>query len=288
MDYIKDDYMDSNLLKIFVAVAEKQSISLGAKTLKVTQTNVSLRIKQLEKNLGFELFHRIPKGVILTKEGEKLLPLAIEIVTKIKEAQRQVKNIKKQDSMIIASTYSNTKMRLIPFLKQLNFDYPSIKLELVTNNTVAIKQQLIDYKVDIAFINNEPTHNEILLLKRFENELLFIESKKSSDNKTMIGHEGVCAFFNGLKKYCEYLGIEQYEVLELANFEVILACVELGMGSTLLPKSIVKKYGYLSKLKLTPVEKSIVDIPTCLVCRKDNIPKISDYLCHIELDVDAV
>lgn len=277
--------MDSNLLKVFVAVAQKKSFSLGAKKLKVTQTNVSLRIKQLEKNLGFELFHRVPKGVLLTKEGEKLLPLAIEIVDKVKEAQNKIKNIKKQDSLIIASTYSNTKMRLIPFLKKLNDDYPSTKLELVTNNTVFIKQQLLEYKVDVAFINNEPRHEEIALLKRFENELLFVESKKKKSNNTIIGHEDVCAFFNGLKKYYEYLEIEDYEILELANFEVILACVELGMGSTLLPKSIVKKFGYLSKVKTTKIDKSIVDIPTCLVCRKDNLPKISDYLKKISLDI---
>ncbi len=71
--------MDSNLLKIFVAVAKKNSISLGAKKLKFTQTNVSLRIKQLEKNLGFDLFHRIPKGVLLTKEGEKRINRGINV-----------------------------------------------------------------------------------------------------------------------------------------------------------------------------------------------------------------
>jgi DNA-binding transcriptional LysR family regulator len=276
--------MDSNLLKVFVAVADKKSFSLGAKKLKVTQTNVSLRIKQLEKNLGFELFHRVPKGVLLTKEGEKLLPLAIEIVEKVKEAQNQVRNIKKQDSLIIASTYSNTKMRLIPFLKKINDDYPNIKIELVTNNTVAIKQQLIEYKVDVAFINNEPKNEEIALLKRFENELLYVESKKKNSNNTIIGHEDVCAFFNGLKKYYEYLEIKDYKILELANFEVILACVELGMGNTLLPKSIINKYGYLSKVKTTKIDKSIVDIPTCLVCRKDNLPQISEYLKKISLD----
>ncbi len=276
--------MDSNLLRVFVAVAQKKSISLGAKKLKFTQTNVSLRIKQLEKNLGFELFHRVPKGVLLTKEGEKLLPIAIEIVNKVKEAHNQIRNIKKQDSLIIASTYSNTKIRLIPLLKKLKEDYPDTKLELVTNNTVAIKQMLLDYKVDIAFINNEPKNENILLLKRFENELLYIESKKEVSNNVLIGHEGICAFFNGLKKYYDYLGIEDYEILELANFEVILACVELGMGCSLLPKSIVKKYGYLNKVKSTKIDKKIIDIPTCLVCRKDNHPKISDYLRTISLD----
>lgn len=276
--------MDSNLLKVFVAVANNKSISLGAKKLKVTQTNVSLRIKQLEKNLGFELFHRIPKGVLLTKEGEKLLPLAIEIVEKVKEAQNQIRNIKKQNSLIIASTYSNTKMRLIPLLEKLNKDYPNIKLEVVTNNTLAIKQMLLEYKVDIAFINNEPTYDEITLLKRFENELLFVESKKKCSKNTILGHQDICAFFNGAKKYYEHLGIKDYETLELANFEVMLACIELGMGSTLLPKSIVKKYGYLSKVKTTPISNDIVDIPTCLVYRKDNLPKISEYLRNVSLE----
>lgn len=277
--------MDSNLLKVFVAVAQKNSISLGAKKLKVTQTNVSLRIKQLEKNLGFELFHRVPKGVLLTKEGEKVLPLAIDIVEKVKEAQNQIRNIKKQDSLIIASTYSNTKMRLIPLLQKLNEDHANIKLELVTNNTITIKQMLVEYKVDIAFINNEPSHEDIVLLKRYENELLFVESKRKCSKNTILGHQDICAFFNGAKKYYEYLGIEDYEVLELANFEVILACVELGMGSTILPKSIVKKYGYLSKVKCTEVSKDIVDIPTCLVYRKGNLPKISEYLKKISLDI---
>ncbi|PHR73314.1 MAG: LysR family transcriptional regulator [Arcobacter sp.] len=276
--------MDSNLLKVFVEVAKKKSISLAAKKLKVTQTNVSLRIKQLEKNISFELFHRVPKGVLLTKEGEKLLPLAQEIVNKVKEAKSQIRNIKKQDSLIIGSTYSNTKMRLIPLLKKLNKDHCEIKLELVTNNTIALTQMLLEYKVDIAFINNEPKHENLILLKKFDNDLLFIESKNDVSKKSILGHEGICAFFNASKIYYEYLGISDYEVLELANFEVILACVELGMGSTILPKSIVERYGYLNKVKITKVDKSIVNIPTCLVCRKNNVPKISTYLKKVSLD----
>ena len=276
--------MDSNLLKIFVEVAYNKSISLAAKKLNVTQTNVSLRIKQLEKNLAFDLFHRVPKGVLLTKEGEKLLPLAIEIVNKIKEAKYKIRNIKKQDSLIIASTYSNTKIRLIPLLKKLNKDHSDIKLELVTNNTVTLKKMLLEYKVDIAFINNVPTHEDLLLLNKFDNELLYVESKYKDSRHTILGHKGICAFFNGLKEYYVYLGIKDYEVLEMANFEVILACVELGMGSTLLPKSIVQRYGYLDKVKTTIIDKKIVDIPTCLVCRKDNLPKISEYLKNVALD----
>ncbi len=270
--------MDSNLLKVFVAVSKKNSITLGAKELKVTQTNVSLRIKQLEKNLGFDLFYRVPKGVILTKEAEALLPIAIEIVNKVEEATNKVKNIKFQDSLVIASTFSNASMRLIAFLKQTNKDYPHIKLRLITDNTIPITQMLLEYKVDIGFINHEPINEELMVLNKFENELLFIESKNNNSNNTLIAHEKDCAFFNGLKKYYKYLGNKEYQSIELADFEVILTCVELGIGKSLLPKSIVEKFGYLNKLKITTIDKSIIDIPTCLVCRKDNEPKISQYL----------
>lgn len=270
--------MDTNLLKIFITVAKMKSITLGAQKLKVTQTNVTLRIKQLEKNLGFDLFHRVPKGVLLTKEGEKLLPLANEIVLKVSEVEKKVKNIKKEDSIIIASTFSNAAIRLVPFLKKLNTDFPNMKLEVITNNTIPIKKMLLEYKIDIAFINHEPQNSEIMLLNKFENELLFIESKNEISKDILIAHEESCAFFIGLKKYYEYLGNKEYEVIELADFELILAAVEIGLGKSLLPKLIIEKFGYLDKLKITSINKEVVDIPTCLVCRKDNVPNIKQYL----------
>ena len=54
--------MDSNLLKVFVAVSEQKSISLGALELGFTQSNVTLRIKQLEKTLGMSCFIVFPKA----------------------------------------------------------------------------------------------------------------------------------------------------------------------------------------------------------------------------------
>lgn len=64
--------MDSNLLKVFVEVAKEKSISKAAIVLEYAQSNVTSRIQQLEKSLGYKLFHRVPKGVILTNEGERL------------------------------------------------------------------------------------------------------------------------------------------------------------------------------------------------------------------------
>ena len=49
--------MDSSLLKVFVEVARENSITKAANKLNFAQSNVTSRIKQLEKSLGFALFH---------------------------------------------------------------------------------------------------------------------------------------------------------------------------------------------------------------------------------------
>lgn len=276
--------MDAHLLRIFVVVARNKSFTKASKKLQVSQTNVTLRIKQLEKNIEFKLFHRIPKGVVLTKEGENLLPKAIEIINKLDELSIQMQNIKVQNSLIIASTFSNASMRLFPFLKSINKDYPELKLELITDNTIPITKMLLEYKVDIGFINHEPINNDLMVLQKFENELLFVEPKIKCNKNAILAHEKNCAFYLGMKKYCDYIENFDYETIEIADFGVILSCVELGMGKTLLPKSIVEKFGFLGKLKLTAIDSKVVSIPTCLVCRKDYNPKQSLYLKQMNID----
>ena len=158
--------MDSSLLKVFVEVARENSITKAANKLNFAQSNVTSRIKQLEKSLGFALFHRVPKGVILSKEGEKLYPYALEIVKKVELATFSMKNITNQEHLIIGSTESNATTRIIPFLVQLHNDFPNMSLELITNTTREITKELLDYKVDIAFISGIPKNSELIVLNR--------------------------------------------------------------------------------------------------------------------------
>ena len=65
--------MDLHHLRTFVAVAEENHLTRAAERLFVSQPAVSSHIKALEGELGVVLFHRTPKGMILSREGEKLL-----------------------------------------------------------------------------------------------------------------------------------------------------------------------------------------------------------------------
>lgn len=270
--------MDSNLLKIFLAVADKKSITKASEKLKFAQSNVTSRIKQLEKKLGFTLFYRVPKGVILTKEGEKLYPYAKEIVNKIDLTINSMKNLNKQEHLIVASTESNAVTKIVPFLLNLNKDYPNIDLELITNTTKQIKKLLFEYKVDIAFISGKPNNPDFLTLNTIDETIVIVEPKQDDYPNRFLSFKDGCAYNQMGQEYLNANGNLDYKVLEFGNYETILGCVKASMGQSMLPLSIVQKLGYEKELKITNLPKHISNVPTHLVCRKDNIPKINQYL----------
>lgn len=270
--------MDSSLLKVFVEVARENSITKAANKLNFAQSNVTSRIKQLEKSLGFALFHRVPKGVILSKEGEKLYPYALEIVKKVELATFSMKNITNQEHLIIGSTESNATTRIIPFLVQLHNDFPNMSLELITNTTREITKELLDYKVDIAFISGIPKNSELIVLNKVEENIVIVEPKMENAPNVFLSFKNGCAYNEFGQNYLKNSSDEDFKTLEFGNYEIILGCVKAGMGKSLLPLSIVKKHQYENDLKITSLPKELANMPTCLVCRKDNIPKIEKYL----------
>ncbi len=67
-------YLPLNALRAFEAAARHLSFTHAADELNVTQAAVSHQVKLLEERLGVALFKRLPRGLMITAEGEALLP----------------------------------------------------------------------------------------------------------------------------------------------------------------------------------------------------------------------
>ena len=272
--------MDSNLLKVFIAVSNTKSISQAAKELEFTQSNVTLRIKQLEKNLGYSLFHRTNRGVILTNEGEKLFPYAIEITKKVEEAKNQMRNIDFQEVLKIGSTQTFTTSSLMPLVEQLNKDYNNMKLEFTVDSSLNLIDMLLDYKLDVAFINGNPNHKDLEILNIFEEKMVLVEPLNKEAQKTCFVFKKSCANCVFLESYIKNTKEETYKTVELENFELILGCIKAGYGVGLLSPKIIEKFGYTNHVKTSDIENYL---DTHLVCRKDYIPIIHKYLKQLKI-----
>lgn len=78
-------------LRYFVAVYEAQSFSRATRTLDTVQSNVSLRIRNLEDFVGEPLFRRRSHGVTPTDRGEKLYRLAKHAIAVMEETERAIR-----------------------------------------------------------------------------------------------------------------------------------------------------------------------------------------------------
>src|SRR5919197_396698 len=75
-------------LQFFVAVAEQGTVSRAAQSLSISQSSVTEAIKELESDLGVELFERHPRGLNITHKGHQFLRHTTKILSDVSDARR--------------------------------------------------------------------------------------------------------------------------------------------------------------------------------------------------------
>lgn len=78
-------------IRSFIGVVNYKSFSMAAKYLFLSQPTISTHIKQLEAELGVQLLVRSTKDVILSEEGLKFYPYALQLLETEKQALSQLK-----------------------------------------------------------------------------------------------------------------------------------------------------------------------------------------------------
>ncbi|GKX59071.1 LysR family transcriptional regulator [Leminorella grimontii] len=93
MPILSSKEMDLRHLKYFLAVAETQNIRLAAQKVHVTQPAISRKIKELESELGVQLFDRLPKGLCLNRAGKVYQKRLGTIMKQIEDANAKVRQL---------------------------------------------------------------------------------------------------------------------------------------------------------------------------------------------------
>lgn len=149
--------MTLDQLRIFIAVAEREHMTLAARHLKLTQSGVSAAISALEKHCQTQLFDRVGRTIKLTDAGKVFLFEAQGILSRVetaREALAEIDELKRgtlrlQSSLTIASYW--LPQRLVQFRKM----YPQIAVQLAINNTANVAKAVLDGIAEIGFVEGE-------------------------------------------------------------------------------------------------------------------------------------
>ncbi|AUG03236.1 LysR family transcriptional regulator [Pseudomonas sp. 09C 129] len=141
-------HLPLNALRAFEASARHLSFTRAAIELCVTQAAVSHQVKSLEAQLNVTLFKRLPRGLMLTSEGETLLPVLCECFDRIAETLGRFEGGHYREMLSVGAVGTFAVGWLLPRLEDFQARHPFIDLRLSThNNRVDVAAEGLDYAI---------------------------------------------------------------------------------------------------------------------------------------------
>src|SRR5690606_28217983 len=141
-------YLPLNALRAFEASARHLSFTKAAIELCVTQAAVSHQVKSLESRLNVTLFDRLPRGLMLTREGETLLPALRDAFDRIAGTLEYFEGGHYREVLRVGAVGTFAVGWLLPRLPDFQARHPFVDLRLSTNNNrVDIAAEGLDYAI---------------------------------------------------------------------------------------------------------------------------------------------
>ncbi len=153
--------MDWDKLRIFHAVAEAGSLTHAGEALHLSQSAVSRQIRALEEEVGAPLFHRHPRGLILTSEGEHLWAATQAISREVVAASARIRDSREEltGQLRITTTVGFGTLWLAPRLSKFLEAAPNLTVDLVLSETVL---DLPMREADVAIRMREPMQADVI------------------------------------------------------------------------------------------------------------------------------
>ncbi len=139
-------------LQYFVAVAEQGSITRAAQNLSISQSSITEAIKELEGDLGVELFDRHPRGLSITHNGHQFLRHATKILSDVSDARRSFSDSREETGgkLNLGVTSLVAGYVLSDLLARYRRACPGVDVSAIEDNGSYLEHLLIGGELDVA------------------------------------------------------------------------------------------------------------------------------------------
>lgn len=287
--------MDLASLDIFLAVAGETSVTRAAKAVGRVPSNVTIRIQQLEQELGVQLFSRDGKKMTLTREGRTFLSYANRLTKLALEAKEAVRPRAPAGHLRVGTMESTAASRLPGALTRFNALWPSVTLGLTMGPTRSLVEEVLADTIDCALIARLPPelaaedaadgidYDGLATERVYVEDLLIVlpGNHPAIQGAADLRVDALAALEPGCtyRRIAEYWGrdLPGLRTVELGSYHAILASVATGQSIGVIPKSVLDLMPWPTTVRtygLGPVD-------TLLVRRRDNRPPAFDAFLDV-------
>lgn len=246
--------MELRHLRYFLAVAEELNFTKAAERLSMSQPPLSMQIRDLEEELGVQLFHRTKRRVRLTTAGEVFLAETREILSRSVRAAERARQANRGESGVLRVGFltSTTGSRLSETLRRYCAQSPDVELELSDLTPREMAVGLTQSRLDVAITRpcplmegfaQRPLYQDRLLLALPTDHPLAAEETISledlGDERLITLTEDESPEFNAMVRRLVEPYTPNFENrLETKSISTILWMVSLGLGISFLTEEI--------------------------------------------------
>jgi DNA-binding transcriptional LysR family regulator len=274
--------MELDQLKLFTDLVREQSFTKVAEKNFLTQPAVSLRIRNLEEELGTKLLERTTRKVLVTEEGRILYDYARDILGKAEEVKAVL--LERQDKMVgsvrLATVHSIGLHELPSYLKRYISKYPQVALSIDYQTGDVVYRIVQEGEADLGLVAYPEPHASLITLPFLEDELVVICSqehplaRRSSLRLQDLNEQRFIAFDEGLptRKAIDAVMARRHVRINIrmqsGNIEILKKMVEVGLGVSIVPRFSVQAEVEHGQLRALPISDYSFKRPLALIYRK--------------------
>ena len=289
--------MDLKNLLTFMHVAELNSFTRAGQKLGFSQSTVSFQIKQLERELGTQLFERINHTVVLTEKGRDVLKFAHQISKMTQELDKRLQNEEEVSGNVrIAMADSLCDNMLQEGFGEFRDRYPGISLKIITAGTEEMFRLLNQNEADaVLTLDNHIFHAEYVIAREERSGVHFVADSENplcereelfpedlAGQPFLLTEKGMSYRRLMDEKFAE-LSMEILPVLEIGSAGLICSLVEQGAGISFLPDYVTEEKVRAGRLRYLPVKNFEIEIWKQLLYHRDKwvTPQLESVLAYL-------
>jgi DNA-binding transcriptional LysR family regulator len=266
-------------LEAFLSVAEQRSVSRAARALYLTQPALSARLRNLERDLGAELFVRTSKGVRLTRAGHAFRPFAQRVLQTVAEGRRVLGELATGDGgrLVLGAAPAASAYLLPSLVKRFQKAHPEVKVIVLTGHSEEVLEMVLRERVQLGLVR-ELGHPDVVTVPISVDDVVLVVRPDHAfaareaipvdelDGARLIMFDRTTSYFELTSPFFRETGVVPRALMEVDNVEAAKKMVEHGLGAALLPRSAVAAElaaGSLIEIRITgapPVQRTIAAI----------------------------
>jgi LysR family transcriptional regulator, regulator for metE and metH len=167
-------------LQLVTAVADLGSLTRAGERLHLTQSALSHQLRDIESRLGAPLFLRVGKRLVLTPSGERLLASARDVLERLQQAERDIREMgRDRAGLIRLTTECYTCYHWLPaLLTRYRRRFPRVEVRIDVEATRRPMEGLIAGRIDVAIVSSPVRDRRFVVMPVFEDEVVLIAAPR--------------------------------------------------------------------------------------------------------------